>query len=106
MAPAEPRRTAAPGGFDPYRYYLAGRGQRRSWRAFPRLVGSALGLARQAGAGLFAAVLASQVVVAVLLGAQVLFGKLAIQAILEQSQPGGSFGPVVLPLVGLAVVGA
>jgi len=98
--------TPAAEGFDPYRYYLAGRGARRPPRALPQLAGSALALARRASPRLLAFVLAAQLLAAILLGAQVLLGKAAIEAVLVQAGPGGSFGPVVGPLAGLAVVTA
>ena len=105
-ADGNPPEARSAEGFDPYRYYLAGRGARREPRALPRLAGSAFALAHKASPRLLAFVLVAQVLAAVLLGAQVLLGKAAIEAVLLQSQPGGSFGPVVGPLAGLAFVTA
>ena len=54
-------------GFDPYGYYLAGRGARRPARALPQLAGSAFALAHRASPRLLAVVLGAQVLAAILL---------------------------------------
>jgi ATP-binding cassette subfamily B protein len=94
------------GSFDPYRHALAGRGERRNARALPRLVRSAFRLARDAGPRLLAGVIAIQVATALLLGAQVVLGKLSIQAILDESGSGGSVAPVLIPLGAFAIAAA
>jgi ATP-binding cassette subfamily B protein len=92
--------------FDSSRYYLAGRGAPRSLRALTGLVGSAVSLARGASPRLFAVVVALQLATALLLGLQVLFGKLALEAILEQADGAGDLGVVWPPLLGLTAVTA
>jgi len=92
--------------FDPYRHYLAGKGQPRTMRALPGLARSALELARRAGSVVLVVVVISQLLTAVLLGLQVLFGKEVIEAVLEQSGGGGSFNATLAPLFGLAGVTA
>jgi ATP-binding cassette subfamily B protein len=92
--------------FDAYGYFYAGRGSPRSLRALTSLLGSAVTLARRASPRLFAAVVAVQAVTALLLGLQVLLGKLALEAILEQAQGDGDLSVALPPLIGLAAVTA
>jgi ATP-binding cassette subfamily B protein len=61
---------------------------------------------RRTSPRLFAVVVSTQIVAAALLALQVVFGKAALQALLDESEPGGSVGPVIAPLIGLAVVSA
>jgi ATP-binding cassette subfamily B protein len=92
--------------FDAYSYYHAGRGARRTLRTLTPLVGSAISLARRASPRLFALVVSVQLVTALLLGLQVLLGKLALEAIFEQAQGAGDLSVVLPPLIGLAAVTA
>jgi ATP-binding cassette subfamily B protein len=89
--------------FDAYRYHLASKGQPRTARALPGLARSGLGLARRASPRLLWIVVTGQAIAALLLAVQVVLGKEVIQAVLDESQGGGSIGPVIPPLVGLAV---
>jgi ATP-binding cassette subfamily B protein len=97
---------AAAERFDGFRYALSARARPRSVRALPRLAGSALGLAWRASPRLLVLVASLQFLAALLLGAQVLLSRLVIQTVLDQSESGGPVGPILLPLIGLALTGA
>lgn len=91
--------------FDALAYLQSGVTQPRSARRLPEIARRAVALAHRANPRLFWVTTALQLVAAATLGLQVLFGGLAIQAILDQ-QDGGSIGPVIAPLVGLAAATA
>ena len=92
--------------FDRQQYYLASKRVEKSPRNLPRITRSAVKLARDASPRLFYMSAAAQLVVAVLLGAQVLMGKLALQAIFDADRTNGSVSDALLPLIGLVVAGA
>jgi len=92
--------------FDPVEHYLASRRAPKNLRSLPSITRSAIRLARDANSRLFYLSSATQIVVAGLLGLQVLFGKLALEGILEATQEEGSLRPALLPLIGLVAAGA
>lgn len=95
---------AAP-SFDRLAYLQSSVTQPRSMRRLPQIARRALVLAHRANPRLFWFTTALQLVAALMLGLQVVFAGLAIEAVIEQ-QDGGSLGPALLPLVGLAAVTA
>ena len=79
----------------------------RSRRATsPAVTRSAVRLARDASPRLFYFSAAGQILVAILLGAQVLMGKLALEAIFDAERTDGSVSDALAPLVGLVAAGA
>jgi ATP-binding cassette subfamily B protein len=92
--------------FDPLEHYLRAKRTPRSARGLISVTRSAVGLARRANPGLFYAVAASGLVVAALLGLQVLLGKLALEAILRETDQGGSVLDALPALAGLVVASA
>jgi ATP-binding cassette, subfamily B, bacterial len=92
--------------FDRQAYYLSGKSRPRSMRTLPALARSAIQLARAASPRLFYLSAAAQLAVAVLLAVQVLLGKLALEAILEETLTDGSVTAALPPLIGLVAAGA
>jgi ATP-binding cassette subfamily B protein len=92
--------------FDRQEYYLSAKQAPKSPRSLPRLTRSALTLAREARPSLFYLCAVAQILVAVLLAAQVLMGKLALEAIIDAEQEDGSVSDAIVPLVGLVATGA
>jgi len=87
--------------FDAVAQLVANRRQPQSARRFVDLARRALRLSRQANPRLARLNLGLQVVGVLLLGLQVLFGRLALQEILTESRSHGSFMHVVPALLGL-----
>jgi ATP-binding cassette, subfamily B, bacterial len=92
--------------FDAGGYFESARAQPRSLPALVSLGRSAVALARQASPRLLAVVVCAQLVSAALLGLQVVLGRAAIQAVLDQARSGGDLGVALPPLIGLAVASA
>ncbi len=92
--------------FDRQQYYLSGKGRPRTVRSLPGIARSAVKLAREANPRLFDLCAVAQIFVAVLLGVQVLLGKLALEAILETTQSDGAVLDALPPLIGLVAAGA
>lgn len=92
--------------FDRQAYYLSSRAAPRSVRRLPRIAASALRLARDASPRLFYLSTAAQISVAVLLAVQVILGKLALEAILQAAQTGGTVTDALPALIGLISAGA
>jgi ATP-binding cassette subfamily B protein len=92
--------------FDRQEYFLSRKRVEKSPRSLPRVARSAVKIARDASPRLFYVCSAAQIVVAVLLGAQVLLGKLALVAIFDAERTGGSVADAIVPLTGLVVAGA
>jgi ATP-binding cassette subfamily B protein len=67
---------------------------------------SAVKLAKDANPRLFYLSAAGQILVALLLGLQVLMGKLALEAIFDADRTDGSVGDALAPLIGLVAAGA
>ncbi len=91
--------------FDRLAYLQSSVTQPRSFKRLPELAHRAVILAHRASPRLFWLTTVLQLATAAMLGLQVLLGGLAIEAVLEQ-QDGGSLGPVLAPLIGLAAVTA
>lgn len=89
--------------FDPLAYIQSSVKERKSLRGLPALALSAVRLARKASPRLFYVNTGVQILTAVALGLQVLFAKLAIEAVISQSD-GGSVGVALPPLVGLVAI--
>ena len=87
--------------FDPGVYHRSARAQNRSVGGLLRVSRAAVALAREASPALFYIVLSLQIVSAVLLGLQVLLGKIAIERVLRVADDGTSIGSVVPVLGGL-----
>jgi len=92
--------------FDRTDYFLSRKATAKSPRKLPRIAGSAITIARDASPKLFYLCAAAQIFVALLLGAQVLMGKLALEAILDAEQTDGSVSDAIAPLIGLVAAGA
>ena len=101
---AEDRREDKP--FDRQAYYLSAKLTPRSLRSLPGIARSAVKLAYAASPRLFLLCAAAQILIAALLGVQVLLGKLALEAIFETTQADGSVADVLPPLIGLVTAGA
>ena len=99
-APGEPK------PFDRQEYFLSAKRAPKSMRRLPVIARSALAMARDASPRLFYLTSSAQILIAALLGAQVLMGKLALEAILDADRTGGSVGDALAPLVGLVAAGA
>src|SRR5688572_4244641 len=106
MADARSESAPEPKPFDRQEYYLAAKKTPRSMRSLPRLARSAMRLSRDASPRLFYLSAAAQILIAVLLAAQVLLGKIALQEILEADASGGSVSDALPALVGLVAAGA
>jgi ATP-binding cassette, subfamily B, bacterial len=87
--------------FDAVSHLQASHRQPRSPRLFLRAVRSALRLSRRASPRLARLNMALQLGAVLLLGLQILFAKLALQAIFDQQQGGGSVAEVLPALVGV-----
>ena len=87
--------------FDAVEHLLANRRQERSPRVFLSLFRAALSLSRKASPRLATLNVALQIASVFTLALQILFAKLALQEILTQSEPGGSFESVIAPLAAL-----
>lgn len=94
------------GGFDAVDYYIQTKQAARSARNLPSIARSAISLARRANPVVFWMSSAAQLTIALLLGLQVLLGKLALEAVFKADATNGSVGDVVLPLGGLVAAGA
>ncbi|MBJ7328674.1 MAG: ABC transporter ATP-binding protein [Solirubrobacteraceae bacterium] len=94
-----------PKGFDRIAYLQSSVTEPKSLKRLPQLAGRALALAHRSNPRLFWITTVTQLIAAAMLGLQVLLGGLAIQAVLEQAD-GGTIGPVLAPLIGLAAVTA
>jgi ATP-binding cassette subfamily B protein len=92
--------------FDRQQYYLAAKRLEKSPRNLPRIARSAVRLARDASPRLFYVCAAAPLLVAALLGVQVLMGKLALEAIFEAERTDGSVSDALAPLIGLVAAGA
>jgi ATP-binding cassette subfamily B protein len=104
---AEPPDADAGGAsFDPIAYYIQGRQRPKSLRSLPAVARSAITLAHRANPRLFSLCAAAQLLIAALLGLQVLLGKLALEAILTATQTNGAVVDVVPPLAALVAAGA
>ena len=99
-APAEPK------PFDRQQYYLSAKTGPKSVRRLPGLARSAIQIARASNRSLFYLSAAAQILIAVLLGVQVLLAKLALEAILEATATNGSVEDALPSLVGLVAAGA
>ena len=100
-----PQRSDPRAGFDAFGHLHSARTRRRSVKALPAVARSALALARRSSPRVFWLVIGGQIAAAVLLGLQVVLGKLSIEAVLDQAG-GGSLGAALAPLIALAVVSA
>jgi ATP-binding cassette subfamily B protein len=87
-------------------HYLASRTGPKSLRRLPPIARAATRMARQANPRVYYACSAAQWVIALLLGVQVLLGKLALEAILDADQTGGSVADALPPLIGLVAANA
>jgi ATP-binding cassette subfamily B protein len=94
------------GSFDRTGHVVAARRAPRPLRSLPGVTRDALRLARSASPRLFHLTIATQFFGAVLLGAQVLLGKLAIEGILDASRTDGSVADPLPALAGLVAAGA
>ena len=93
--------------FDPLAYIQSSRGQRRKVRSLPAIAADAVRLARQASPRLFWLNTALQLFTAVVMALQVLLGKLALEALIEQADAAnGSLGKALPPLIALVAVTA
>jgi ATP-binding cassette subfamily B protein len=92
--------------FDRQEYFLSRKRVERSPRNLLGVTRSAVRLARDASPRLFYLCAAGQILVAILLGVQVLMGKLALEAIFEADLEGGSVSDAIAPLTGLVAAGA
>ena len=92
--------------FDRQEYFLSRKQVPKSARNLPEVARSAVKLARDASPRLFYLCAAAQLVAAVLLGVQVLMGKLALEAIIDADRTDGSVADAIAPLVGLVAAGA
>ena len=106
MAEARPGDSGRPKTLDREQYFLSAKRAPRSVRGLVRVARSAVSVAWSASPRLFAACALAQLVVAALLGVQVLMGKLALDAILDATRTGGSVRDAIAPLVGLVAAGA
>jgi ATP-binding cassette subfamily B protein len=92
--------------FDRQDYFLSRKRAERSPRNLVGVTRSAVKLAKDASPRLFWLCAAGQILVAVLLGVQVLMGKLALEAIFDADRTDGSVGDALAPLIGLVAAGA
>jgi ATP-binding cassette subfamily B protein len=92
--------------FDRQEYFLSRKGVEKSPRNLVGVTRSAVKLAKDASPRLFYLAAAGQIVVAALLGVQVLMGKLALEAIFDADRTDGSVGDALAPLIGLVAAGA
>lgn len=92
--------------FDRQDYFLSRKRVERSPRNLMAVTRSAVKLAKDASPRLFWLCAAGQILVAVLLGVQVLMGKLALEAIFDADRTDGSVGDALAPLIGLVAAGA
>ena len=106
MADARPEDSGRPKPFDRQEYFLTAKRSPKSMRGLVRVARSAVRVAWSASPRLFAACALAQLVVAILLGVQVLMGKLALDAILDAASTDGSVRDAIAPLVGLVAAGA
>jgi len=95
-----------PKPFDRQEYFLSRKRVARSPRNLAAVTRSAVTLARGTNPRLFHLVAASQILIAVLLGVQVLMGKLALDSIFDAERTDGSVSDAIAPLVGLVAAGA
>lgn len=91
--------------FDSLDYIQSSVRERKDLRKLPDLALAATRLAKQASPRLFYLNIGVQLSMALLLGVQVLLGKFAIQAVLDQAN-GGKLGPALAPLIGLVAATA
>lgn len=98
--------TEARENFDAGGYFESAKAAPRSLPALISLARSAIALARRASPRLLALVVTAQLVSAALLGAQVVLGRAAIQAVLDQAQGAGDLSVALPPLIALAVASA
>jgi ATP-binding cassette subfamily B protein len=92
--------------FDRQEYFLSRKRVEKSPRNLVGVTRSAVKLARDASPLLFRLSAAGQILVAVLLGVQVLMGKLALEAIFDAERTDGSVSDALAPLIGLVAAGA
>jgi ATP-binding cassette, subfamily B, bacterial len=111
-APEEPRSTDAPPAdgdgrsaprqqFDFYEHQQQARESKASLRAFPATILSALRMVVASGPRLFGLTAVAQLAQALLLLVQVLFAKLALEALLTADREGGELRDVLPPFIGL-----
>jgi ATP-binding cassette subfamily B protein len=92
--------------FDRQEYFLSRKRVEKSPRNLMAVTRSAVKLAKDANPRLFYLSAAGQILVALLLGLQVLMGKLALEAIFDADRTDGSVGDALAPLIGLVAAGA
>jgi ATP-binding cassette subfamily B protein len=92
--------------FDRQEYFLSRKRVEKSPRNLMAVTRSAVKLAKDANQRLFYLSAAGQILVALLLGLQVLMGKLALEAIFDADRTDGSVGDALAPLIGLVAAGA
>ena len=92
--------------FDRQEYFLSRKRVEKSPRNLMAVTRSAVKLAKDANQRLFYLSAAGQILVALLLGLQVLMGKLALEAIFDADRTDGSVGDALPPLIGLVAAGA
>jgi ATP-binding cassette, subfamily B, bacterial len=92
--------------FDRQEYFLSRKRVEKSRRNLMAVTRSAVKLAKDANPRLFYLSAAGQILVALLLGLQVLMGKLALEAIFDADRTDGSVGDALAPLIGLVAAGA
>ena len=91
--------------FDPVAHYFSASEEPRSLRALLSLTLQARRMARRAGPRVYYLMAVFEVMTAVLLGAQVILGKLALEAII-QTRTSGEVGPALAPLIGFLAASA
>ena len=87
--------------FDRFEHHLKGRGQRGSIRDLAGITRRAVRLTRRASPRLFALTIVLQAGAAVLLAAQVLLGRVALEAVFDADAGDGSFEAALPSLIGL-----
>src|SRR4051794_24724755 len=92
--------------FDAFEHHLASRQTERSARTLPGLVRRGVATAREAAPRLFIITIVLQLLGAVLLGAQVLLGKLALEQIFRADAGDGSFRTALPALVAVLAASA
>jgi ATP-binding cassette, subfamily B, bacterial len=92
--------------FDAFEHNLASRETERSARSLPGLVRRGVALARLAAPRLFIITIVLQLLGALLLGAQVLLGKLALEHIFRADAGDGTFGTALPALIALLAASA
>ena len=98
--------SAEPKPFDRQQYFLSAKTGPKSVRRLPGLARSAIEIARASNRSLFYLSAVAQILIAVLLGVQVLLAKLALEAILEATATNGTVDDALPSLVGLVAAGA